>query len=103
MKIPPFTLRLKATGEQIGVAAFAALKCSAWATYHAMFLFSIAEANGQLPSRQKRQEMVREAFAQVLDQLPTGGPFGAELLRFQEEVAVHAVGDDEDPIKKWLN
>ncbi len=103
MSAPSFTLRLEVSHHQTIVAAWAGLKCSAWATYHAMFLAAVAHAHGALPSRQKRQEMVREAFAQVVDQLPERDPFAAELLRFQDEVAVHAVGEDGETMQKWLN
>lgn len=104
MTIPPFTLRIpEVSGEQAIVAAWTALRCSAWTLYPVMLIGAMSQTGGATPSRQKRLDMAHTAFTQVVDQLPVDDPFGAELLRYHDEVAIHLIKDEGDETPKWVN
>lgn len=104
MSAPPFTLRLhNVSGEQAVVAAWVALKCSAWAMYQARLLAVVSQTQGTLPPLKRRLEMAHESFLQVVEALPTNDPFGDELLRYYDEVVVHSIKEDGDETPKWSN
>lgn len=103
MSPPSFTLRLNVSGDQAVVAAWVALKCSAWAMYQAKIAAAMCQAAGTMPSRQNRLVLAHDAFTQVVEELPTNDPFGDELLRYYDEVVVHLIKDPGDETPKWVN
>lgn len=86
MKPRPFSLSLKASGEELGVATFSTLKAAAWVLYNAGLL-SFAARGEDIESLddETKLRLARSSFKYVAEELPEGNPFRRELERFADE------------------
>ncbi len=85
-----FSLNLKATGEDIGAAAFHALVAAGWVMFNTMQMLWAAQSPGVgLAPLETRERWARDAFALVGGHLPEDNPYARELRRYvAEEVPV---------------
>jgi hypothetical protein len=87
MKVEAFHLNLDVSGEDIGLAAWAALKASAWVLYTSqlMVMWVSKEFDIKAMSDDEKIKIARRAFEYVADNLPPESQFRSELMRFAEE------------------
>jgi hypothetical protein len=81
-----FSLKLKATGEEIGAAAFHALVAAGWVMFNTMQMQWMAQDPGlRLAPLEVRDRWAQAAFDLVGGHLPEDDPYARELRRYVEE------------------
>jgi hypothetical protein len=82
----PFSLKLEASAEDIGAAAFHALVASAWVMFETMqMLWLSRRSRSSVVPLELRERWAHTAFDLVGGNLPEASPYARELRRYVDE------------------